>query len=153
MERFEQAWAIGDTVSGRNWLPLIRRAAIKNDAVIEVYDNERNEWRNVRLKGTQFLTKDWGPAFSTAKSHVLKILRLLHKDDPSDEELKTIVRAASEAQMGLRVIVDVLDDFDAFCKSNNTKIIMESFYPNVEVPAVVGPIDRSPIDKLSATSD
>jgi len=66
----------------------------------------------------------------------------------SDNELGKLVSSVSEAWRRLRVVADVIDEFDQFCRSHTTKQILGNIYPNLQLPTAVGPIDRAILDKL-----
>jgi len=59
-------------------------------------------------------TESWQESFADAKMRILRILRFLRKDTLADDELRSVVRDASEAQRQLRTVAAALDGFDQF---------------------------------------
>jgi hypothetical protein len=126
----------------------IKNAVRRNDSVVDFWDRNTQQGRAIRLRGARFLAGDWEHHFTEAKVAIQLAIRLLRKHDLSDDDLQKVVRSASEARRRLRVVADVIGDFDQFCKSQNTKELLQSLYRKIQIPATVGTIDRSAINKL-----
>jgi hypothetical protein len=147
IEALLQGMAVSDAIYGLNYLKQIRSATEKNEGIFEYWD-QSGKWRPVRLQGTKFLTRGWQNYFNDAKSSIQYILRILSKEVLTDKDLQNVVHRSSEGQRHLRVVGDVIDSFDVFCRSSLMSNLMKILYPTLDMPPSIGPIDRTPIQKL-----
>jgi hypothetical protein len=149
IEALEQSMALWDTMRSYPNLREIKKALNENDGVIDFYDWDTDQGRAIRLRGAQFLIDGWKTHFTQGKIALQRSIRLWRSQDLSDEDLQNIVRNVSKASSLFRIVADVIDDFDHFCRSQNTQDLFRNIYPQLQLPVSIGPIDRSAIDYLS----
>jgi len=140
-----------------NMLAKMQDAVKWHHGELEYWDTRNRQLTRIQIQRGKVLELPSGPIdkeigwqadFVSAKTRILKIIECLEKDEHTDDELKLLMSQIGEAQWKLRMTAEMLDEFDAFCGSITTKQIMSIFFQGVKLPRTLGPVDRTPINKL-----